>query len=861
MAAHPPTGPAPSNDGSSIFRRGRQPTPAPAPVRPDDLNPDDPAEPLNLDEESVPLDEMPTAPHDLDESASGVLFAEGVESEGVGDSAVTWDAEVRPAATGSGWLDAPPPAKPPSTAKFDDAAALFADLTGSAPDSGTTWEETSVTGRVSDSELLRAYEEAETPESGEIVLPPQQASIFARRDKSAEPDDLLTEDEADGTSELFVPAAHTGGSSIFERTGVGSGTTPKPAGPAADEDDGGVGFNLPQVDDPTGASQASARIDLSSPDFSTEEPAERSRSMADMDLDAAEAAAEDTAVQPVAKTTRRSSKELLVPAAAAAVAAKTRPTADDEDDDLRPAGRTSAGLGKFVGGAAFGLLASGVTFAGLYLFGVIPNGEKDPAPAAVRPAGDPEAVAKLAETEKQLNDTRQAAEAEKATLEAQVLATKKVADDAKQDAADAKKQLPELTAALTKGNDLLSAAKADAETARKETADVKKASETALADVTAAKKEAAEFKKMADAAVTENKTAIAKLEKLGDDFLKEKDRVTKAIEEQGKQVKAAEAAATEAGKKQKAAEASLSGVVTELKSAKLIDDKFDAANLPATIKQLATAATSGDAKKAAEALIAVQKEADTLKANLKAAADETAKAKADADAAKSMVEKVKTDADKAVAAMKADGEKAVAEAKKGVDDKVKAAVEAATKDTAAELAKAKMAVEAVKTTAKAEAEAAARKRIEDATAKATAAEAARTADAKQYEQKLADQANQYAARLAEARAGGVVQVTSVETAAIEKAGKSYADGLTAFTAGRYADAERLFAAATAGHPADARFWYFLGLAQYQQGRDADAAFRKGAELEARQKPNSKAVSEAFERLPLRMRAVVKPYRS
>lgn len=843
MAAHPPTGPAPSNDGSSIFRRGRQPTPAPAPVRPDDLNPDDPAEPLNLDEESVPLDEMPAAPHDLDESASGVLFAEGVESDGVGDSAVTWDAEVRPSATGSGWLDAPPPAKPPSTAKFDDAAALFADLTGSAPESGTTWEETSVTGRVSDSELLRAYEEAETPESGEIVLPPQQASIFARRDKSAEADDLLADEDGEGTSELFVPAAHTGGSSIFERTGVGSGTMPKPAGPAADEDDGGVGFNLPQVDDPTGASQASARIDLSSPDFSAEEPAERSRSMADMDLDAAEAAADDTAVQPVAKTTRRSSKELIVPAAA--VAAKTRP-ADDEDDDLRPAGRTSAGLGKFVGGAAFGLLASGVTFAGLYLGGVIPNGEKNPAPAAVRPSGDPEAVAKLAETEKQLNEAKQAAEAEKKELGDQLTAAKKVADDAKKDAADAKKQLPELTAALTKGNDLLSAAKADAETARKETADVKKASETALADVAAVKKELADAKKLADSAAT-LKTDL--------------DAAKKAVEEQGKKVTAAETAAAAAGQKQKAAEASLTGVVTELKSAKLIDDKFDPANLAATVKQLATAATSGDAKKAAEALIAVQKEADTLKANLKAATDETAKAKADADAAKSMVEKAKTDADKAVAAMKADGEKAVAEAKKGVDDKVKAAVEAATKDTAAELAKAKKDVEAVKTTAKTEAEAAARKQVADATAKATAAEAARAADARQYEQKLADQANQYAARLAEARAGGVVQVTSVETAAIEKAGKSYADGLTAFTAGRYADAERLFAAATAGHPADARFWYFLGLAQYQQGRDADAAFRKGAELEARQKPNSKAVSEAFERLPLRLRAVVKPYRS
>ena len=811
MAAHPPTGPAPSNDGSSIFRRGRQPTPTAPSVRPDDLNPDDPAEPLNLDEESVPLDELPPTPPELEEAAAEALFADG--PDGVGDSAVALDANFRPATTGSGWLD-PPTDQPPSTVKFDDAAALFADLSGSAPDSGTNWEEANATGRVSDSELLRAYEEADRPESGEVLLPPQ-ASIFARRDKATESDDLLTAD-ADGSGELFVPPAHTAGSSIFEQGSL-------PAKPAAGEADDGIGFELPQVDDPAGASQASGRIDLSSPDFSADEPAEQARSMPDLDLDA-----EETAVPPVAKTTRKSSKEFIVPSAA--VAAKSRPT-DDEDDDLRPAGRASGGLGKFIGGAAFGLLAGGVTFAGLYFGGVIPNEKKDPAPAAVRPTGDPDAAAKLAEAKKQLDETLQKAEADKKELGDQLTAAKK-------DAADAKKQLPELTAALTKGNDLLAAAKADAETARKEAAEFKKMADSAAtlkADLDTAKKELADARKLAESAPT---------------LKADLDAAKKAVEEKGKQLTAAETAAVEAGKKQRAAEASLAGVVTELKSAKLIDDKFDPANLPATIKQLTAAATAGDAKKAAEALIAAQKEADTLKANLKAATDETAKAKAEATDAKSMVEKVKTDADKAVA-----------EAKKGADDKVKAAVEAATKDTAAELAKAKKDVETVRTTAKAEAEAAARKQVADATARATAAEAARAADAKQYEQKLADQANQYAARLAEARAGGVVQVTSVETAALENAGKSYAAGLTAFDAGRYADAERLFAAATAAHPADARYWYFLGLTQYLQGRSADAAFRKGAELEARQKPGTKAVSEAFEGLPLRLRAVVKPYRS
>jgi hypothetical protein len=806
MAAHPPTGPAPSNDGSSIFRRGRQPTPATPSVRPEDLNPDDPAEPLNLDEESVPLDELPPTPPELEEAAAEALFADG--PDGVGDSAVALDANFRPATTGAGWLD-PPTDQPPSTIKFDDAAALFADLSGSPPDSGTNWEDANATGRVSDSELLRAYEEADRPESGEVLLPPQ-ASIFARRDKATDSDDLLAAD-ADGSGELFVPPALTAGSSIFEQ-----GSLPvKPA--AGEHEDDGIGFELPQVDDPAGASQASGRIDLSSPDFSAEEPAEQARSMPDLDLDAEEAAA-----RPVAKSTRKSSKEFIVPSAAAA---KPRPT-DDEDDDLRPAGRTSSGLGKFIGGAAFGLLAGGVTFAGLYFGGVIPNEKKDPAPAAVRPTGDPDAAAKLAEAKKQLDETLQKAEADKKELGEQLTAAKK-------DAADAKKQLPDLTAALTKSNNELATAKADAERFKMTITDYSKKLDASLKDLGDAK-----------AAVEKDKqAAIAKIEALGEDIKKERLKVEGELA-------TAKKATADAVAKQKAAEASLAGVVTELKSAKLVDDKFDPANLPATIKQLTTAATAGDAKKAAEALIAVQKEADTLKANLKAAADETARAKAEAADAKSTVEKVKTDADKAVA-----------EAKKGVDDKVKAAVEAATKDTAAELAKAKKDAETVRTTAKAEAEAAARKRIDDAVAKATAAENARAEAAKQYEQKLADQANQYAARLAEARAGGVVQVTSVETAAAERAAKSYAAGLTAFDAGRYADAERLFAAATAAHPADARYWYFLGLTQYLQGRSADAAFRKGAELEARQKPGTKAVSEAFEGLPLRLRAVVKPYRS
>jgi Flp pilus assembly protein TadD len=119
-----------------------------------------------------------------------------------------------------------------------------------------------------------------------------------------------------------------------------------------------------------------------------------------------------------------------------------------------------------------------------------------------------------------------------------------------------------------------------------------------------------------------------------------------------------------------------------------------------------------------------------------------------------------------------------------------------------------------------------------------------------------------AVRLTEAKSGAVVQVTSVESAAIEKAGRGYADGLSAFNSGRPADAEKLFAAATQNYSGDARYWYFLGLSRHQQGKvaEAEVAFKRGAELESRGKPTSRAVSEAFERLPLALRQVVKAHR-
>jgi tetratricopeptide (TPR) repeat protein len=99
----------------------------------------------------------------------------------------------------------------------------------------------------------------------------------------------------------------------------------------------------------------------------------------------------------------------------------------------------------------------------------------------------------------------------------------------------------------------------------------------------------------------------------------------------------------------------------------------------------------------------------------------------------------------------------------------------------------------------------------------------------------------------------VPDVRTVSTPALADA--HYATGLGSYWSGRYADAEREFSEAIsfAGKAgADARYYYYLGLAQLAQGQDRrDAAlesFRRGSLLEKLSLPPSGAVSEALERV-------------
>ena len=87
------------------------------------------------------------------------------------------------------------------------------------------------------------------------------------------------------------------------------------------------------------------------------------------------------------------------------------------------------------------------------------------------------------------------------------------------------------------------------------------------------------------------------------------------------------------------------------------------------------------------------------------------------------------------------------------------------------------------------------------------------------------------------------------------AGELLAAGLDAYEAGRFADAERRLAAA-GERGADARAWYFLGFAQYRQGRDPQAAFRRGAELERQGRPNRREVHQLLEGVGRDLRAAL-----
>lgn len=309
------------------------------------------------------------------------------------------------------------------------------------------------------------------------------------------------------------------------------------------------------------------------------------------------------------------------------------------------------------------------------------------------------------------------------------------------------------------------------------------------------------------------KEAVAKER---DVVAKEKEAVAKdltaakqSLDDQTKQLADARKSLDDARAKQKAADDALASVVRTLKANKLIDEKDDAtaavAKLPEVVRKASAAATSTDAKKAAEALVKAQKD-------LEAARAETDKAEAVAKKAADEATALRNQMDVAV---KKATDAVTADARKKLDD-----LSAQLAATRGDLARR----EAERT---------------DALKKAEAAFAA----------KLAAKEEDHRRQLADARAGVATPLTTGEVAARERASQEYDTGVRLFFAGRYAEAEAMLDRVTRNDATDARYWYYLALAQALQRKPAEEALKKGADLEAHGQPGRRAMNDALEPLP------------
>ena len=262
----------------------------------------------------------------------------------------------------------------------------------------------------------------------------------------------------------------------------------------------------------------------------------------------------------------------------------------------------------------------------------------------------------------------------------------------------------------------------------------------------------------------------------------------------------------------------MAGVVTAVKGAKLLPETEEPAavlaKLPAVLQTAAVAIQSADGKKAAEALAAADKRAEAARADLAAAKAATAAAEATLLATRD--------------------ELAAAKAK--ADERVTAAVAAA--------------------------EAKATKELEAARGR----EAALNQQIAQTRQ-AADQTRgkleaEFARQLADARGGVVVPLSTGELRDRDLATVELGRGMTAFFLNQTIDARLALDAATARNPNDARAWYFLGLTKWRGGDTygADAAFRKGADLERKGLTARREVNDALVKVQGVERTVLAGYR-
>ncbi len=312
----------------------------------------------------------------------------------------------------------------------------------------------------------------------------------------------------------------------------------------------------------------------------------------------------------------------------------------------------------------------------------------------------------------------------------------------------------------------------------------------------------------------------------------------KEIDEKAALFETAKLALVKSGDKLKAADAALDPLLDKLKAAKLIDEKETRERAIAALPELAKKVVllSGTTGETAE----LAKQLTDARAEMKKSQEVATKAVKDAETSLLTARK---NSDKTIADMQTKLKES--EAKVAID------VKKAADETRAEMQKKLDATMLASVERQKQAEAELKKVTDE-----------RTLEAKATEIKLASQAEQFRSQIAAVRAGVIVPLSEPEQASADLANTSYLAGVEAYFAGRNSDAETSLAKAVAASGTDARYWYFLGLSKWGQGRtaEADVDFKKGAEWESRAKPGRRQIGLALERVQGNARQALEVYR-
>ncbi|MGL4420818.1 MAG: hypothetical protein ACRCZF_09160 [Gemmataceae bacterium] len=293
-------------------------------------------------------------------------------------------------------------------------------------------------------------------------------------------------------------------------------------------------------------------------------------------------------------------------------------------------------------------------------------------------------------------------------------------------------------------------------------------------------------------------------------------KVTKDLQETAEMADKMRMNLKTAESKLKSADEGIDAVLEKMKDAKLVDAKLDRAAmlaaLPEALKK-AVVVTNKDS-----ALAELTDKLTTLQAAAKVEKDEAAKKLAEAE---TQYATAKETATKTIASLQ--------DQLKTADTKVAAEVKKATEASAATIAR---------------------------------LEKERDADRLAQESKLRQQADQFALQIAAVRSGVNVVLTDVERANSDRAKREYGNGVDAYFAGRFGEAEIALTQSVKDDAADARAWYFLGLAKAQQGRSSEAEkdYRTGASWEARMKPTRRVIGDALVRVQGPIRDALEVFR-